>query len=312
MTPSNPRLSAVVIHWRDEDNLTELVASWPRDPAFELLVVDNSRSLGDLSEPARRLTPGCNLGFAGGVNFGAREARAPWILILNADARPEDGALEALVAASEAYPEAAGIVPALIGAEGGSQHRWQLQPLPTLGTLVLQTMFIASHRGPRVAPTRGATIEQPAAAALVLRREVLDQLDGFDEGFFPAWFEDVDLARRLADGGHHLIYEPGAQFRHAGGATVPTLGYGPFLWIYYRNLLRYLRRHHGGGWAFLARWTLLCGVSLRLVTLPLRRPRRARTRYQAAAGLLRVVAGATSDWRWPTSYRRRFSREDLG
>ncbi len=310
MTAVGVQLSAVVIHWRDEANLAELVAAWPKNPAYELLVVDNSGSLNGLPAPTRHLTPEHNLGFAGGVNLGTREAQAPWILILNADARPEPGALETLAATSKALPAASGLVPALVGPNGEPQHRWQLQPLPTPGTLVLQTLFLAGQRGAATAPPRGASIEQPAAAALLLRREVLDQLGGFDEGFFPAWFEDVDIARRLADAGHHLVYEPGARFQHMGGATVPTLGYGPFLWIYYRNLLRYLRLHHGVSWTVLASLTLSLGMLLRLITLPLRRPRRARSRRQAAAGLLAVIGGVMSGWLWPASYRRRFSPEE--
>ncbi|MEM7586234.1 MAG: glycosyltransferase family 2 protein [Acidobacteriota bacterium] len=310
MTRQTPSLSAVVVHWRDEQHLGELVAAWPRDSSFELLVVDNSQTLGELPPPARRLVPDRNLGFAGGVNFGTRAAGAPWILILNADTRPEDDALSQLVAATQEFPEAAGIVPALFGPDGESQHRWQLQPLPSPGILTLQTLLLSKPRGPEEPPARGSAIEQPAAAALALRKDVLDELGGFDEGFSPAWFEDVDIARRLARAGQRLIYEPRSRFRHAGGATVPTLGYGPFLWIYNRNLLRYLRLHHGRGWATLAGVTLPLGMLLRLAALPLRRPRRAASRWRAAVGLLAVVAGALSGWRWPASYRRRFTRKE--
>ncbi|MCP3959975.1 MAG: glycosyltransferase family 2 protein [bacterium] len=309
---STPRLSAVVVHWRDEEHLGELLAAWPREEAFELLVVDNSdtlgeRTVGESQSPARRISPGRNLGFAGGVNRGVADARAPIVLILNADARPRAGALQAIVTAFDEFPDATGIVPALVDADGGSQHRWQLQPLPTPWTLLLQTFFLAGRRGPREEPARGTPVEQPAAAALALRTEPLRRLGGLDERFYPAWFEDVDLAHRLAAGGHRLIYEPGARFVHAGGAAVPTLGYGPFLWIYYRGLERYLRLHHAAVWSFLARLTLPAGMLARLALLPLRRPRRASSRRHAAAGLLAVVAGAASGWRRPAGYARRFS-----
>ena len=311
-----PLLSAVVVHWRDEEHLDELLAAWPRDEAFELLVVDNSGTLGEhtLGEhpAARRIAPVRNLGFAGGVNRGIAEARAPLVLILNADARPRDGALQTIVDAFDELPEAAGIVPALVGADGEPQHRWQLQPLPRPWTLLLQTFFLAGRRGPNEEPPRGTSIEQPAAAALALRAEILRRSGGLDEGFYPAWFEDVDLAHRLAQDGHRLLYEPGARFVHAGGAAVPALGYGPFLWIYYRGLVRYLRLHHAGIWPLLARLALPAGMLARLALLPLRRPRRAASRRQAAAGLLAVVAGAATGWRRPTAWAQRFSPEEHG
>lgn len=304
-----PRLTAVAVHWRDEEHLGELAAAWPRDGDFELLVVDNSATLGELPPPARQIVPGRNLGFAGGVNRGVAAARAPIVLILNADVRPEDGALERLVEAFTDFPEAAGIVPALVGPGGEPQHRWQLQPLPAPGVLLLQCFFLAGARGPVQEPPRGAAIEQPAAAALALRRDLLLELGGLDEGFFPAWFEDVDLARRLARAGHRLLYEPAARFEHAGGATVGRLGYGPFLWLYYRGLARYLRKHHRA-WALPARLALPLGMLLRLELLPIRRPRRAASRREAAAGLVAVALGALSGWRRPRELARRFARAE--
>ena len=179
------------------------------------------------------------------------------------------------------------MVPALVGADGEPQHRWQLQPLPAPATLLRQTFFLAAARGPRTAPGRGAA-------------------------FYPAWFEDVDLARRLARAGHRLVYEPASRFVHAGGGSLPELGYGPFLWVYYRNLTRYLRLHHGAGWALAARLALPVGMTLRLLALPLRRPRRAPTRRAAAAALLAVARGAASGWRRPEAWARRFAPAEAG
>ena len=309
MSRANPQLTAVVVHWRDEDHLEELLAAWPHDPAYELLVVDNGGTLGSVPAPGRLISPGKNLGFAGGVNRGVEAARAPIVLVLNADARPRDGTLDRLLVAFDELPEAAGIVPALVSSNGESQHRWQLQPLPSPSTLLLQTLLLAGVRGPTEPPPRGTPIEQPAAAALALRRAVLREVGGLDEGFYPAWFEDVDLARRLANAGHRVLYEPSARFVHAGGATVSGLGYGPFLWIYYRGLIRYLRKHHAGLWPLLARLSLSIGMLLRLVLLPLRRPRRAESRLEAAVGLWAVIAGAWSDWRRPLRYAGRFAPE---
>lgn len=303
----DPELSAVVVHWHGEEHLGELLDAWPEDRRFELIVVDNSSSLGELQAPAWLLQPGRNLGFAGGVNRGTAAARASRILILNPDARPEDGALDRLLTAFADFPDAAGVVPALVDPGGESQGRWQLQPLPSPAQLLLQAFFVAGARGPHEPPERGAAIEQPAAAALALRRAALEEIGGLDDGFHPAWFEDVDLAARLARAGHRLVYEPAARFVHARGGSVPELGYGPFLWIYYRNLTRYLRLHHGGRWALAARLALPVGMTLRLLLLPLRRPRLAASRRAAATALMDVIRGAASGWRRPRDLARRFT-----
>ncbi len=295
-----PLLTGIVVHWHNEEPLAALTAAWPRDPRFELLVVDNGSSGPLALGPARLLQPGRNLGFADGANAGIAEARAPIVLLLNPDAVPEDGALERLLEGFAAFPDAAGLAPRLTGPAGEPQYAWQLRRLPSPAELLLHTLPLGGAQGGlRAEPPPGARIPQPAAAALALRRSAIEEIGGLDAGFWPAWFEDVDLARRLAAAGHTLRYWPAARFHHALGSTVPHLGYGPFLWSYDRNLVRYLRKHHGAGWALAARVLLVLGVLIRLLLLPLRRPHRAASRGDAFRGLLMILGGVLSGWRWP-------------
>lgn len=297
MSPS-PLLTGVVVHWRNEDLLAELVAAWPRDPRFELLVVDNGSTV-PLPSEVRVLRPGRNLGFAGGANAGAAVAKGEILLILNPDVLPEEGALERLLEGFAAHPGAAGLAPCLVGPGGESQAAWQLRRLPSAWQCLLQTLPLPDLSRPEPEPVAGAAVEQPAAAALALRKDALELVGSFDARFHPAWFEDVDLARRLQQAGLAIRYWPAARFRHRLGSTVPRLGYGPFLYIYYRNLIRYLAKHHGRGWAAAARAALVPGIAVRLLMLPLRRPRRAASRREALAGLLAVMAGVLSGWRRP-------------
>ena len=292
----SPKLSGVVVHWRNEELLARLTSAWPRDPRFELIVVDNGSS-GPLElGPARLVKPKDNLGFGGGANAGAAEARSPILLILNPDAIPEEGALDRLLEGFEAFPDAAGLAPKLVGPGGESQAGWQLRRLPSPWRLLIQAFpFVGTPEEDE--PESGAAIEQPAAAALALRRDAFESVGGFDAGFHPAWFEDVDLALRMKKARLVLRYWPAAVFRHGLGSTVPGLGYGRFLWIYYKNLTRYLRKHHGPLWPLAARIALIPGVLIRLLLLPLRRPRRAESRAEAFRGLIGVLAGTLRGWR---------------
>ena len=292
-------LTAVVPHWHNEEELTLLVRSWPRDPRFELYVIDNG-SDWDTCVPVNSrpnvsvLKPAENLGFAGAVNRGARGS-GELLLILNPDARPLPGALESLLQGMAEHPEAAGLAPRLLSDDGSSQAAWQLRRLPTLGTLLGYCCFIDSRAGRE--PPAGAQVEQPAACALLLRREVFDAVGGMDASFWPAWFEDVDLAHRLKDRGKTIRYWPDAEFRHGLGASVARLGYGPFLLAYYRNLDRYARKHHSRSAVRLLRCVLTAAALVRIALLPLRCPRRARDRGEALAGLRRLAAAAAKGWK---------------
>lgn len=317
LTAEPPLLTGIAVHWGDAAELVALLEAWPEDPRFELVVVDNGPgddlaarlAAAGVRAPAgmRQLEPGANLGFAGGVNAGAAVARAPAVLLLNPDAVPEPGALEELLAGLDAHPEVAGLAPRLLGADGETQHRWQLRPLPGAATLLAQALFLPAGAGPRDEPAAGTPVEQPAAAALLLRREALAAVGGLDAGFHPAWFEDVDLARRLAAAGETLLYWSRAVFRHRLGSSVPRLGYGPFLWIYYRNLVRYLAQHHGAATAAAARAALPLAALGRLLLVPLRRPRRASSRRAAARGLAALALGALTGWRRPRAWAREYA-----
>ncbi|MEA2692087.1 MAG: N-acetylglucosaminyl-diphospho-decaprenol L-rhamnosyltransferase, partial [Acidobacteriota bacterium] len=172
--PGPPLLSGVVVHWHNEELLAELAAAWPRDPRFELVVVDNG-SAGDLALPAgaRLLSPGRNLGFAGGANAGIATARAPILLILNPDAVPEPGALDEILRGFAVHPDAAGIAPRLAGPNGEPQFAWQLRDLPSPWACLGQVLLLPGRPTHAAEPAAGTPVEQPAAAALALRREAL-------------------------------------------------------------------------------------------------------------------------------------------
>ena len=292
-------LAVVVVAWRSARDAQELARAVPADPRFELVVVDNSGELAAgawADTPGRVLAPGRNLGFAAGSNLGARATSAPRLLFLNPDARPRAGAFDRLLEAFARWPDAAGLAPRLLGPGGAPQCAWQLRPLPGPAALLAHAFFWNPTRGPRREPAAGSPVAQPAAAALALARSAFDAVGGFDEAYFPAWFEDVDLARRLAARGAVVRYAPAAVFDHRGGGSVPALGYGGFLTAYDRNLARYLRRHHGRGWELAFRALAPVGALARLALLPLRRPRRARSRGEAAAALWSVARGAVAGW----------------
>jgi GT2 family glycosyltransferase len=178
------------------------------------------------------------------------------------------------------------------------QFTFQLRRLPRLASDARELLLVDAllPNNPRRRRSRYADcdrntpfeVEQAAAAALGIRKNAFETLRGFDEGFVPAWFEDVDLCVRLPRAGR-LLYWPEARFRHRGGVSSASLGYARFLPTYYRNALRYRRLHYGLAARLIYRPLLIAGMLLRLLLLPVR-PAVPRPRGEAARAYLATLA----------------------
>jgi len=86
-------------------------------------------------------------------------------------------------------------------------------------------------------------VEQPAGAFLMIRRAVWEELGGFDERFWPLWFEDVDFCRRAAKLGYLWYYTPGTVCCHTGGHSIVKLALEMRLVYWYGSVLRYSAKH---------------------------------------------------------------------
>jgi N-acetylglucosaminyl-diphospho-decaprenol L-rhamnosyltransferase len=89
----------------------------------------------------------------------------------------------------------------------------------------------------------GSVVEQPAGAFLMFRKDVWERLGGFDEGFQPIWFEDVDFCLRASRLGYEPYYEPKVAAEHVGGHSIFRIGVGCRQWYWCASLLRYAAKH---------------------------------------------------------------------
>ncbi len=298
------RVRAVVVSWNSAGHVGRAVASVP--PPARVVVVDNASTDGSAEEAERAgavvLRRTSNSGFGPACNVGAVPVDglpdAEALLFLNPDAALVDGpaALAALLAELDSAPDVAAVAPVL---DGAGQEEFQLRKLPTLGSLAREALLVnrlfPSNRGFRAERyldqdrTRPFDVEQPAAAALLVRRTAFERVGGFDPAFAPAWFEDVDLSAKLLESGYRIRFVPAARASHVGGTTMRALPYDDYLPLYTRNLLRYLGRHSGPATRAGARAVLAAGALLRLALLPFVRGDHARP--EAARAYVRVLRG---------------------
>jgi N-acetylglucosaminyl-diphospho-decaprenol L-rhamnosyltransferase len=272
------RTGIVVVTHNSAEVIGPCLESCLRAAPAEILVVDNCSSDATVDETRR--FPGVklianeqNLGFAGAVNQGVRATTAPFLLLLNPDAELEGG-LEDLERACSA-PGVAAAAGLLTDAQGAPQRGFSVRRLPTAASLVFEILGLnrlipanpvnRRYRCLDLDLTREQDVEQPAGAFLMFRHDAWERVGGFDEDYYPVWFEDVDFCRRLAAAGQRIRLVPAARARHRGGHSFRRVDAGQRVVWWHRSLLEYAGRYFGGGARWVISGAVLAGVVPRLV-----------------------------------------------
>ena len=240
----------------------------------ELIVVDHGSTDGTLELvrerfPEATLVEQENKGFGAGNNAGMRVASGRWFLLLNSDAWLEPGALEALVEFAEAHPDAAVVGPRLLNPDRTLQR--SVRGFPTVWRIATEYLFLR-----KLAPRsrvlnafyaggfdhdEAREAEFLMGSVLLVRREAVEAVGGFDERYF-MFSEETDWCYRFRQAGWKTWFFPGAEAVHVGGATT-TQNWGPMFREQVRGHLRFLADHHGEREAERARKLMLVALTAR-------------------------------------------------
>jgi N-acetylglucosaminyl-diphospho-decaprenol L-rhamnosyltransferase len=221
----------------------------------DIVVVDNASEDDTRAEVSRRqgvrlIANSTNRGFAAAVNQGFEHLGTATVLVLNPDTIVGCG-LETLEAALKAPAVGAG-TGRLVGEDGDTQHGFNVRAFPTPATLLFELLGFNRlwpgnpvNRKYRLClpPDEIAEVDQPAGAFLMVNRVAWHTVGGFDEEFYPVWFEDVDFCKRLSAKGFRILYVPSANAIHAGGDSVARLPWIVRQELWYASLLRYASKH---------------------------------------------------------------------
>jgi N-acetylglucosaminyl-diphospho-decaprenol L-rhamnosyltransferase len=246
-----PQVDVVVVSFNSRETLRNSVEGLCKAPDLTVFVVDNASTDGStetIADLALVLLPrNDNRGFAAGCNEGWRAGAAPYVLFVNPDARIEDSSVRALVARAESDKGIGVVAPRILSADGSlefSQRRF-----PALRSTFSQAFFL--HRLFRRAEWTDEVIRNRRAyeiagspdwvsgACLLVPRNVLESIGGWDESFF-LYSEDTDLCRRVRAAGLDIRYEPTAMVVHLGGRSSPRAGLLPLL---AESRIRYAEKH---------------------------------------------------------------------
>ncbi|MBI4472928.1 MAG: glycosyltransferase family 2 protein [Acidobacteria bacterium] len=279
--------AAVIVNWNSGNWLRACIESLLRTSTnAEILVVDNAsedasiESVEIFRNRVGFIRNSVNRGFAAAVNQAFDATSSAYVLVLNPDIQVMPGAVQLLEDFMDAHPKA--------GAVGGYVNEKYLpREFPTVGALVLENLGFRRHsppcKGGECSTTEAVPVDQPAAAALMVRRDAYEEVGGFDEQFYPAWYEDVDFCLRLRARGWEIYYTPTAEFLHEGGYSAEALGSEKFASAYYLNQVRYARKHLGSAGAAVVRASIAAGMIGRM----LGRPKQAKAYGKALVSILK-------------------------
>jgi N-acetylglucosaminyl-diphospho-decaprenol L-rhamnosyltransferase len=292
------RVDSVTVAYNSARTLRGCVEHLAQIDWVSVTVVDNAspddsvETVADL--PIHTVRAGRNGGFAAGCNLGIAEGQAPYVLLINPDARIEREDLQTLVDVLDHDPHVGLAAPLILEDDGSmafSQRRF-----PQLRSTFAQALFL--HRiWPRASWT-DELVRNPEAyehsgspdwvsgACMLIRREALEAIDGLDEDFF-LYCEDIDLCARIRNAGWSIGFEPAASMQHEGGASRAREQLFP---VYARNRVLYTRKHSRRAAVPLQRIGVALGHATHAIT-SLTRPRVAYGHMRAFAAVLLGLQG---------------------
>jgi GT2 family glycosyltransferase len=250
----------------------------------ETIVVDHGSSDGTVAFVRERFPEVAvveeeNRGLAYGWNTGVARTSGRYVLLLNADAWLDKGALDELAGFADAHPEAAVVGPRLRYPDGRLQR--SVRGFPTLWRLATEFFYLR-----KLAPGTEALnafyaggfdhasvydAEVLMGAVWLVRRAAIDEVGPADDAFF-LFSEETDWAYRFRQAGWKLLFFPGAGATHVYAASHKGRMFVENL----RGQLRFLRKHRGDAYAERARRLLLAALRLRSALIPGERGRMYR------------------------------------
>ena len=263
-------LSAIVVTYNAAPWIERSLESL-RGTGAEVIVVDNGSTDGTpelVRErfPESRVIEQANRGFGAGNNTGMRAASGRYFLLLNPDAWLTEGALEHLVSFADEHPEAGVVGPRLLNPDGSLQR--SVRGYPTPWRLATEYFFLRklAPRTEALNALFGAGFDHKTVreadylfgACLLVRRDAVDSIGGFDEDFF-LMSEEVDWLYRFRQAGWKVLFYPGAEAYHVVGASLNPARFKDVV----RGHLQFLRKHRGIRVAEQARRVMLWGLRVR-------------------------------------------------
>lgn len=210
-----------------------------------------------------------NHGYGHGINAGVASLtdEVDWILVCNPDLVLEPNSIDTLRASGDSDRMISAVGPRILNADGTTYA--SARSLPSIRTGVGHALFANVWKSNPWTHRYLQDAAQPvrrdagwlSGACLLIRRDIFDGLNGFDEGYF-MYFEDVDLGLRMHQAGLRSVYEPTAVVTHTGAHSTQSDS-ARMLAAHHESANRFLARKYSGPLLWPVRTVLAAGLAIR-------------------------------------------------
>lgn len=286
-TPPQTTVAIIILNYKTPDLVIDCLQSLEDqiEPGIDVLVVDNASNDGSAEKIeaqietqqwgswARVLRAPVNGGFAAGNNIGIRAIDKDAYILLNSDTIVLPNAIAELLRGRDLWPNAGLIGPGFVAKDGSRDlSTFRLaRPLSELVRSASTGPISRLLRNYDICFWAADTVSQPdwlGFAAVLIRREVIEQVGLLDEGFF-MYFEDADYCRRVRNAGWTILYWPTATIVHLlGGSSKFSSESGLRARAprcFYESRSRYFAKHFGHMGLLLANLAWLSGRCISLL-----------------------------------------------
>jgi len=230
-------VSIIIVTYNSESEIVDCINSLlPQLIDFngEIIIIDNNSTDNTISlikeiesKSISIIRNDTNLGYTLANNQGIKNTKGNYILLLNPDTIVPNATIINLLNEIKDNKNIGAIAPQLRFPNGMIQNSCRRFPRRRdilYESIGLSKMFKNSKefnywKMGDFDHTKSRLVDQPAGAALLIPKKIIDKIGLFDEQF-PMFFSDVDLCKRIWAAGYNIQYTTNSYITHKGGASV--------------------------------------------------------------------------------------------
>ncbi len=254
------KLSIIIVHYKNETDLFECLDSLYKQNTkiiFEVIVVDNSEDNNVQAllnakkyQNLKYILASKNLGYGAGMNLGAKYANGKYLFVLNPDVVFKSDIISSLINKISKNDQIGIVAPLLYSTNNKimEQGTRELTPLRALikysfldklfpNNPISKNYWVNNWKIDKL-----KQVDNVPGTALIIKKEVFDNVGGFDERFF-LYFEEFDLCKRVREQGYKIFIDPTSRLIHKWGTSTRLLKNKDS--IFKTSRFYYFKKHFG-------------------------------------------------------------------